>query len=81
LFSLQSFSISKPQVTIVGVDFMINMIFTIVTDRDNKVIQEPYHDEARKAMEGMRRIWQESDPAKTSFAFDLFGGAGAYTPD
>jgi len=81
LVFLAKFSISKLQVTIVGADFMINLIFTLVTDRDNKVIQAPYQDEARRAMEGMRRVWQEGDPAQSGALFDLFGGVGACTPD
>jgi hypothetical protein len=76
LVFVAKFYISKLQVTIIGADFIISLIFTILTDLKNKTIQEPYQNEARQAMEGMKRVWQEGDPKPTSFLFDLFGGGG-----
>jgi hypothetical protein len=72
------FFVSKLQVTIIGADAIIGLIFTLVIDLDDKVIQAPYQSEARTAMAGMRRVWKEGDPAPTGFVFDLFGGAGDF---
>ena len=76
LVFVAKFYVSKLQVTIIGADFIINMIFTIIANLNNRVVQEPYQDEARQAMDGMKRVWQEGDPKPTGFLFDLFGGEG-----
>ncbi len=69
-----NFVISKIQVTILGADLMINLIFTLVAHLQDKEMQQPYCDEVAAFEVGMKREWKEGDPQPTGFMFDLFGG-------
>ena len=77
LIFLCKFHVTKIQVTIMGADFILSMMFQITEDLENEELQVPYRTEAKQASDGMNREWQEGDPPLSGFCFDLFGGESA----
>eukprot|EP01048_Picozoa_sp_COSAG05_P006601 COSAG05_NODE_437_length_9835_cov_3.761915_3_plen_217_part_00 len=62
------FVISKTQLTIIGADFLLGALFTIVHDRENTDLQQPYQDEAALAHFELTRPCQQP-----TFLDSIFG--------
>eukprot|EP01043_Picozoa_sp_COSAG02_P032304 COSAG02_NODE_2152_length_9655_cov_6.433654_8_plen_461_part_00 len=69
-----NFFVTRIQVTIMGADMILSMMYEMNQHLENQELQAPYRDEAKQACEGMIRVSQEGDLPPLGFLSDLFGG-------
>lgn len=78
LVFIANFFISKLQITIIGADFMMQLVFTLVEHLNDANMQKSYQEEVLHVKDGIKRVWQEGDPPPSGFIYDLFGGVGDF---